>query len=136
MAWNAKGGDLSPVVNDQTGRIDFDWDDTGNPIFDDTKAFAVASLITQRRGQWMQDDTGNRGSLVHTVRNDTRAAPSRLENYALDGLQPLVDAGEITGPNGAEQPVAVVTGRPGQRRIDVSYSTPKAGNQTTRGPLS
>ena len=136
MAWTRKGGDLSPVVNQQTRRIDYAFDSTGNPIFDDTKAFAVASLVVQCRGQWMQDDTGNRGSLVYTVRNDTRTAPSRLENYALDGLQTLVDAGEITGPNGAAQPVVVVTGRPGQRRIDVTYSTPTAGVQTTRVPLT
>lgn len=136
MAWTRKGGDLSPVVNQQTGRIDYAFDDSGNPIFDDTKAFAVASLVTQKRGQWIQDETGNRGSLIHTVRNDTRAAPSRLESYALDGLQPLVDAGEITGPNGAATPVATVTGRPGQRRIDITYSTPKTGVQTTRVPLT
>lgn len=135
MAWTGKGGDLSPVVNKQTGRIDYAFDSTGNPVFDDAKAFAVASLVIQQRGRWISDREGTRGSLIYTVRNDTRAAPSKLENYALDGIAPLVDSGEITGPNGAADPIVAVTGRPGSRRLDISYSTPKAGAQTAKVAL-
>lgn len=135
MPFSNPGGDLSPRVNQETGRIDYAFDSTGNPIFDDAKAFAVASVIVQQRGRWLPDRKGTRGSLIYTVKNDTRAAPSKLENYALDALAPMVDAGEITGPNGAADPVVTVSGRPGTRRIDISYSTPKAGTQTARVAL-
>lgn len=135
MPFNRKGGDLSPVVNEQTGRIDYAFGDDGNPIFDDTKAFAVASLVLQQRGKWIPDAKGNRGSLIYTVRNDTKATPSKLQAYTLDGIQPLVDEGEITGPNGEPDPVVVVTGTKGKRRLDITYSTPKGGPQTTKVPL-
>jgi len=134
MPWTSKGGDLSPVVNEQTGRIDYAFGADGNPIWDNTKAFAVASLVVQQRGKWIQGDE-NRGSEVYTVRNDTRAAPSKLENYARDGIQPLVDSSEITGPNGSASPVVTVSGGAGRKRLDITYSTPKAGVQTAKVPL-
>lgn len=140
MPWTSKGGDLSPVVNPSTGRTDYAFDATGNPIWDDTKSFAVASLVTQHQGQWLPDLTGLRGSKVYTVRNDTRAAPSQLQSYTLDGLQPLLDSGEITGPPGQDgkplaDPVVVVSGGPRQKRVDITYSTPKVGLVIMRVPL-
>ena len=135
MPFTRKGGDITPSVNIQTGKIDYSWGTDGNPVFDDTKAFAVASLVVQRRGQWISDRLGTRGSEIYKVRNDTRAAPSKLASYALDALQPMLDTGEITGPNGAADPVVIVTGKPGTKRLDITYSTPKAGVVTAKVAL-
>lgn len=95
MPFTATGTDIEMQSDPRTGRLTFDWDSFGNPKYGDTRAHAVASLLIERRGQWAQDATGTRGSVLHTIRNDRARTASDLETAARDALEPLTRSGAI-----------------------------------------
>jgi len=126
---NKPGRDLSlSRLNKQTNRYDLDWDDDGDPSFDDTEAHRVASLLIEHRpsslsaGYWA-DLKGSRGSLLYTVKNLRSSTPSQAEAYARDALQKAIDDGAIEG-----EP-QIAARRIGSTRLDVGVSY-KARGQT------
>lgn len=116
--------------NAQTGKFDLDWDDTGDPKFDDTEAHRVTSLLLEHRpsaygaGYWADLD-GTRGSLLYTIRNLKTSTPSQAEAYARDALQKAIDDGAIEG-----EPV-VSARRVGPSRLDVAVAYTARGETQT-----
>lgn len=130
MPFTSSGADISMRRNPATGRLDFDWDATGNPRFDDSNGHRVMSLLIEHRpspatpsasaspGYWA-DETGKRGSLLYTVKNVLRDTPSQIEAYAVDALQKAVDEGWLS------LPIAKAFLRPVSRaRLDVKWTNP------------
>ena len=87
--------------NQAVGRLDFDWDETGNPRFSDDNVHRVLSLLLEHRPSpgspgWWADETGRRGSLLYTAKNSKRSTPSEIEAMARDALQKAVEEGWIS----------------------------------------
>lgn len=142
MPFTSSGADISMRRNPATGRLDFDWDATGNPKFDDSNGHRVMSLLIEHRpspatpsaaaspGYWA-DATGKRGSLLYTVKNVLRETTSQVEAYAIDALQKATAEGWFTSP------VAKAFLRPVSRaRLDVTWTNPGARPQSTSIALS
>jgi phage gp46-like protein len=110
-------GDAALVANSETGLFDLDWDGP-NPVFDDTEAHTVLSLVLEFQAQWWADQTGKRGSRLHTLRNDTHTTQSELVARVNEALAPAVADGRL-------QQVSVTAERdsPGRYAFHIRWST-------------
>ena len=130
--------------NEATGKLDFDWDATGNPAYADDNAHRVLSLLIEHRpspgspGYWA-DETGRRGSLIYTVKNvrlagrsgGPVATPSDLEAYVRDALGKAIDEGWIYDV------VVKASLRPLTRaHLSVSWRNPGGRSELVRVALS
>jgi len=131
MPFTGAGADLKPVRNVANGLFDWDWDTTGNPTFTDDGTHAVLSLIKERRGQWWADATGQRGSLLYTIKNIFSRTTSEVVAYINQALQPLLDSGYLAT-------LSVTAKRTGVSRIEanVTFTRPGQAPQTVRVPVS
>jgi phage gp46-like protein len=93
------GGDVALVRDPTTGLFDLMFDDTNNFAFDDTETHTVLSLLLERQGEYWADQTGKRGSLLHTLRNDLSTTRSQVIAYVNDALAPAVADGRISNVN-------------------------------------
>lgn len=109
MPFTKPGSDISMRRDPASGRLTFDWDETGNPRYSDDNVHRVTSLLVEHRPSpatpsqdaspgWWFDALGTRGSLIYTVKNVKRTTPSQLEAYALDAMKKAVDEGWISAP--------------------------------------
>jgi hypothetical protein len=65
------------------GRLTFQWDASGDLVFDDSQAYSVLVTVVARKGQYRFDRT--LGTLLYTVTQDRRSTSSQLAAYAADG---------------------------------------------------
>lgn len=125
MAFTSPGADLVLSRNSFTGKLDLQWDSTGNPVYGDDMSHAVLSLVFERKGEWATypEDTTSRGSYLWTIAQDRKSTPSKAKAYVEEALSPLVDAKKILN-------LVVFTSRPQPGRLDlnITYQTP--GGQT------
>ncbi len=139
MPFTNPGSDIAMRRNPATGKLDFDWDETGNPRYSDDNVHRVLSLLVEHRPArgpdggpgWIWDTTGKRGSLLYTVKNVRRSTPSQLEAYALDALQKAVDEGWIAAPT-AKAYLAPVTAA----RLEVTWQNPGGRPAAIRIPIA
>lgn len=87
------GGPGLKLVDAGNGRVTVEWQN-GNPIFDDSQAEAVLSLLMEPAG-WFGDRSKKRRTLIPTVKARDASTPQRLEQYARDALQPAIDDGRL-----------------------------------------
>jgi phage gp46-like protein len=131
MAFTGTGRDITVKRSAVTGLYDqFEWDDSGNPGFSDNMSHLVLSLLLEYRGQYWADPTGRRGSLLHTVKNDTSTTQQRILSFAREALQPAVNDGRLYS-------IDVKAERLGQGKYQVSvyWVTPKGARGVTILPL-
>lgn len=96
MSFTNPGRDAKMVLNPATGKFDLVWlATTNNPAFDDSEIHRVVSLIFEHRGEWILDTAGNRGSLLHTLKELRRSTPSAAEASVLEALERAVSEGVI-----------------------------------------
>lgn len=131
MAFTSTGTDIAFKESPSApGRFTFDWDASGNPRFDDDRAHAViTTLVSWKRGRapgqkieqggYYWDETGQRGTLIWTVKHDTLATKSQLEAYAEDAGQQLVSRGIIKSLSATATRLS-----PGRWRLDVEWTLP------------
>lgn len=142
MALQHTGRDVALVRDAATGRFDLSFSrsgpNRGNPILDDTRTHAVlTTLMSWKRGTrpsspvseggYYYDPQNRRGTLLWTVTQDRMATPSQLKAYAEDGGQQLLDAKQIASFAASARRI-----KPGQFRVDVTWTTP----QGLRVPLA
>ncbi len=96
MSLQRTGNDIELVRNDNNGLYDIAWSTTGankgNPIFGNTRSHTMLSLLLSRRGEYYWDNTGTRGSLLHTIKQDVLATRSQLISYSEQAIQPAIDS--------------------------------------------
>jgi phage gp46-like protein len=131
MAFTSSGKDIALRESPSApGRFTFDWDASGNPRFDDDRAHAViTTLVSWKRGRapgqrieqggYYWDETGQRGTLIWTVRYDTLATQSTLVACAEDAGQQLVQAQVIKSLTARASRIG-----PGRWRLDVEWTLP------------
>lgn len=56
----------------------------------------MLSLLLERQGEYWVDQTGKRGSLLHTLRDDLSTTRSRIVAYVNDALAPAIVDGRIS----------------------------------------
>jgi hypothetical protein len=71
------GSDVALVRNSLNGLFELDWDD-GNPVFDDSEAHTVLSLVLEWQAKWWADPTGKRGSRLPLLLSCTSVSGSLL----------------------------------------------------------
>lgn len=131
MPFTRTGSDIALTRNPATGKYDFTWGSDGNPDFDDTEHHRVLTLLVSRRGQWVADTAGTRGSRIHEVREIRRTAPSLLESYADEALEKAVAEGKI------QNVVAKATrSSPSRVDLDVQYERPGGKPQSVRRSIN
>lgn len=123
------GRDIRPFRN-PNGLYDFEWDDTGNPVFDNSAAHTVLSLQLERRGEYVFDRTGKRGSRLHTIKLDRGGTRDELEAANLEALQLAIDDGRITNVSTEARRVA-----PGFYYLDTRWHPTGGSPQTGRLPI-
>lgn len=136
------GRDIALKKLPGTQYFTFDWGDDGSPIFVNTEEHAVMACLRRRRGKWWADTTGTDGSRLYLVVQDNGDTASQLEAYALESLQPLVEAKRIKGAGDLANPadpnslpaLRAVAERlgPGNYNLDVFYQTPGGKEQRAR----
>ena len=135
MPFTSPGQDVAMRRNPSTGKLDFDWDATGNPRYSDDNVHRVLSLLVEHAPSpgepgWWADETGKRGSLLYTVKNVRRSTPSDVEAMCVDALQKAVDEGWVSDVS------ARATLRPVDRaRVEVSWKNPGGIPATARVAL-
>jgi len=96
MAFQHTGSDIELTKNESNGKFDIAWStkgaNKGNPIFGNTRAHTVLSLMISRKGQYYWDTAGTRGSLLYTVKQDITTTRSQLISYSEQAIQPAVDS--------------------------------------------
>ncbi|HZU84528.1 MAG TPA: hypothetical protein VE987_16475 [Polyangiaceae bacterium] len=138
MPFTRAGSDIAMRRNPATGKLDFDWDETGNPRYSDDNVHRVLSLLIEHRPApgpdggpgWIWDRTGKRGSLLYTVKNVRRSTPSQLEAFGMDALQKAVDEGWIKNPT-----VKAFLQPATSARLEVSWQNVGGRPSTLRVPL-
>ncbi len=125
------GRDLALVRNDTTGAFDFSWDSYGNPVFDDTETHGCMSLLLEERGAYWADDSGKRGSLLHTRKLDFASTKTDLENDCQEALDYAVGFGRITNVTAVAK-----RERPGKYVLDVRWKTRRGLSASTRLPIT
>ena len=126
------GRDVSLSRNPATGLFDLSFDATGNFAFEDTDSHTVLSLLLEEKSGYVFDPTGNRGSLLHTVKLDRGSTKSDLESYAEDALDPAVNDGRIELPS---KPAAKRV-QPGKYDLDVKWRSRVGHVETLRLPMN
>lgn len=124
---DTKGRDIALIRNPATGAFDsFDWDGTGNPIFDDTDSHTVLSYVVETE-YWANPQ---RGSKIEDVRVDKTGADDQLESAANDALAPAVRARQIRS-------FVATTTRKGPGRFDlrINYKNREGVSQNARVPI-
>lgn len=132
MPFTRPGADIAMKRDPSTGRLTFDWDETGNPRYSDDNVHRVLSLLIEHRAAsetpesnggpgWIWDTDGTRGSLLYTVKNVRRTTPSQVEAYALDALDLAVKQGKIRNPV-----VKAFLSPVSRARIEASWQNPGA----------
>ena len=127
MALTGTGANLAYKDNG-AGRLTIDWGADGNPKFNDDQADLVMSLLFE--SPWFGDRAGKRRSLIATIDSKDPSTPGRLEQYALDALQPAIDDGRLRSVNASARPIGngysltvtyiTRTGRPGSQSVALS----------------
>ena len=105
------------MVDAGNGKLTVQWVN-GNPAFDDAESEAVFSLLMEPAG-WYGDKAKKRRTLIPTIKTKDGGTAGRLEQYARDALQPLIDDGRLRSVDvtvaesgsGYMAAVAYVTGR-------------------------
>jgi hypothetical protein len=67
------------------GRLTFQWDKSGDLVFDNSQAYAVLVTVCSNKGRYRPDR--NFGTLLYTIVHDTSATGSQLSAAGNDGLQ-------------------------------------------------
>lgn len=122
MPFTSSGRDLALTNQDPTSALwTFEWDETGNPRFDNTGAHAVGSLLVEERSGdghpgWIFDETGTRGSRIYLLREQRRSTRGQAVAYAKEALRRLEDAGAISDLH-----VNADVDRQGRLRINVRW---------------
>jgi len=117
MPLSDDGSDVALVRNPSNGRFDLDWEGP-NPVFDDTEAHTVLSLVLEWQGRWWADQTGKRGSRLDTLRNDTRTTQSELVARLEEALAPAVADGRVR-----DLAVSAERVRPGRYGFHIAWKT-------------
>ena len=119
MPITTKGTDLRLTLDSATGLYDIADTDDGNPEEVSDESHAVLVSLYARLGEWFGDQSGSYGSLLHTVTQDSPETASKLEAYALEGLQPLIDERRLRpGPRVRATRIGA-----GNYRVEVDYET-------------
>lgn len=132
MPFTAKGQDVAMRRNEAVGRLDLDWDATGNPRYSDDNVHRVLSLLLERRPSpglpgWWADETGERGSLLYTDKNLTRTTPSEVESHCRDALRKAEDEGWVSDVR------VKAFLRPADRaRVEVAWKNPGGKDEAVR----
>jgi phage gp46-like protein len=108
------GRDLALMRNPTTGRFDISWDDSGNPAHDDSDSHAVLSVLLEDKEGYWADASGERGSLLSTLKDDKQGTAQLIVSYCRQALQYLVDRGTI------REIVDVIAARAASGRYDAS----------------
>lgn len=77
------GNDVA-LQSNQRRKLAFVWKD-GDVVFDQRGAYPVFTTLATRKGAYRFDETGQQGTLLHTVTRDRRSTGSELVAYAADG---------------------------------------------------
>jgi len=125
------GRDLTLVRNDVTGAYDFEWDPFGNPVFDDTETHGCMSLLLEEQAGYWADESGKRGSKLHTRKLDLASTKTDLENDCEEALDYAVSFGRITNVTAAAR-----RERPGKYVLDVRWKTRRGVSARTRLSLT
>jgi len=128
MPLSDDGGDVALVRNPASGRFDLDWDGP-NPVFDDTEAHTVLSLVLEWQGKWWADATGKRGSRLNQIRNDTRTTGSELHAALEEALAPAVADGRLR-----DLAVSTERVRPGRYGFQIAWKTADGRSASIRIP--
>jgi phage gp46-like protein len=126
------GSDFALVRNPATGRFDLDWEDSPNPRSTDDESPTVLSLLLEKKGGYWADETGKRGSLLHTVKQDVAATASTLVAYSKDALAPAVDDGRLA----TDPVISAERSRPGRYALDIRYRGRDGRPRNVRLPFS
>lgn len=127
MPFTRPGRDAALTINPATGKFDLSWGPDGNPIFDSTEVHRVASLLLEHRAAWIVDTAGNRGSLLHTLRELRRRTPSQAEAMALEALAKAVNDGAIDNVDARARKVTTY----GRLTLDIKWRVVKTGVQSS-----
>ncbi len=131
MPFTNPGHDLALTNQDPvTGLWSFDWDETGNPRFDDTEAHRVGSLLAEHRATpgspgYIFDEDGTRGSRLYTLREQRRSTPGQAIAYAREALRKAEDDGAIT-----DLEVTAKIDRPGRLRVNAKWRAVEQPTET------
>ncbi len=124
MPFTSAGTDIALVRNPATGRFDIQWDVTGpnggNPVYDNSETHRCASLIVAERGKWTMDPTGQRGSTLYLLKNDTAATRDDIANATRAALDKAVQDRAIL----PDIQITVTRTGPGSYVEVVQYQTP------------
>lgn len=109
-------------------RVTFTWGADGNPVFDDSEAECVLSLLMEK--PWISDPAGKRQSKIMDVKSIDASTPGLLESRARDALQPAIDDRRLKSVDpvvtrlglGYELRVKYVTGRGASGEVAVPLS--------------
>jgi phage gp46-like protein len=121
------GAQAALFRNPNTGLYDIAWDDSGNPIFDDTGEDLVLSLLLEYRGKYWADTTsGRRGSTLYLITQDTSATASQMMQAVDLALQLAVDDGRLVSFTRTAQRQG-----PGRYKLTVNWVLPNGVKGST-----
>lgn len=121
------GRDIRLLRNPATGAFDtFDWDDTGNPVFDDSDEHVVLSCVYES-AYWANP---KRQSKIADVKLDRTGTREELEGATENALQPALDAGEIKSAE-----VEADKRSPGRYDLIINYRNRDGHRHNTRVPI-
>ena len=137
MSFTAIGADITLLRNPGTGKFDFQWDTSQNPVYGDDLSHIVLSLIYERKGEYFADLSGSRGSYLWSLKDLRKSTPSKIKGYIEDALQPLVDQRRIIKPPVPFDFVTATKNAFNINRVDVTlnYSLPSGQTVTLRPSL-
>ncbi len=85
------------------GKLTPYWGPDGNPVYDDSEAELVFSLLCELAG-WFADQQKVRQSKLPTIKSKDAQTGKLIEQYALDALQPGIDSGRLRSVSPSASP--------------------------------
>ena len=128
MPMNNDGGrDIRLLRNPVTGAFDqFDWDATGNPIFDDSDEHIVLSGIYET-AYWANPQ---RASKIPDIKLDRTGTDNDLQAASENALKYSLDVGQIKSAE-----VTATKKGPGRYSLVINYRNRDGHRKNTRVPI-
>src|SRR5690348_16681771 len=128
---NDGGRDLAPYRNPTTGKFDFQWDDTGNPTFDDSDSYTVLSDVLEHKEGYWADPSGQYGSTLYQIKLDKTSTRTDMISALDDCMKRPVSLRLIR----AVVAVDVERRSPGKYALSLQYQNRDGHIQMTRLPI-
>jgi phage gp46-like protein len=124
---NNGGRDIRLLRNPATGAFDqFDWDATGNPVFDDSDEHVVLSCVYET-SYWANPQ---RGSKIPDVKLDRTGTDNELQAAGEGALKYPLDNGQIKSAEVSAQKLGA-----GRYSLIINYRNRDGHRQNTRLPI-